>query len=469
MQKKITEITASSGFGIPPGRKLLKVNSGKYGGRLMAVIKTTNNEIKYSYADHPYNLWSSLISIASDVHNAPIDAVMDESGNVYVVYIEQTTEYLVSKKISFNDGAWTVGSKVYVLNTSTCYVPNITIDNNNLWISFGYLNTGLMDIQVKSSTDNGVTWGSGPTDVGDNIAPGLISGIPKISTSANTIFVVYVSDWTDIKLRTRALSGGSWSSEFTIVSSLNIDEHFDITVLPEGSLSLVYDDDQLNYREYDGVNWGPVTVIDTNSGSFPQLKVINNVPVIIYLSEFGSGQYSVKYSSRIDGSFSTPIEIDNRSVNFDSVILYDLTSNQYADLTSASSDDTSADVFHPQSSVLCSNVGDTIYLGMDQQFRFVNVILSTVGIGGTVGYSYWDGINWNSFNPAGGNYNLTQSNKGLILWDDFDSIPVNWQKNKVYELTRFWVKIEVQSGFSTSPVGTQLSSISNLTAINVRR
>lgn len=470
MQKKITEITATSGFGIPPGKKLLKIKSEKYAGRLIAIFKTTNSEIKFTYSDYPYLTWSSLTTVADDSHNAPIDAVIDDSGSVYVVYIEQTTEYLVSKKLTFNDGEWSVGSKVYVLNTSPCYVPNITIVNNsNLLICFGYLNTSMIDLQVKTSTDSGVTWGSGPTDIGENIASGLITGIPKIETSSNTIFAVYVTDWTDIKLRTRALSGGNWSSEFTIISSLNIDEHFDITVLPEGALSLVYDDEQLNYREFDGVNWSPVTVIDSNGGLFPQVVSINNVPVIFYLSEHNTNQYTMKYSSRVSGTFSSPIEIDNREKIFDSVILYDLTSNQYSDLTSASSDDTPADVYHPQSNVLCTKVGDIIYLGMDQQFRIVNSVLSTVGIGGTISYSYWDGINWKSFTPEGGNYHLTQSEKVLILWDDYDSLPEDWQKLSINGSTYFWLKIEVKSDYSTPPIGSQITSISNSTAINVRR
>ncbi len=97
------------------------------------------------------------------------------------------------------------------------------------------------------------------------------------------------------------------------------------------------------------------------------------------------------------------------------------------------------------------------------------MLLSLAGLGGLVTYAYFDGSNWKSFTPSSGAYHLDSSDKEVLLFDDFDSSPQDWQKNNVNGVNRFWIKIEVSSGFTTAPVGSQFTSITNLNSISVRR
>jgi len=470
MQTKISETTAIGEFGSPTGKKLLKVKSGAYAGRMIAIFKTSTNEIKYCFSNSPYETWNTMTTIASDSMTTIVDAVMNENGDVYLVYCEVTTNYLVSIKLSITDAGWDIGSKVYVYNDGITNTPSITLDSSgNLYVSFSQLNGSSFDVHVKTSTDDALTWGTSSTDGGEIIASSLSMTIPKIMTSDNDLFIVYVTDWNAIKERSRSLSGTTWTTEYTIIASSNIDTNFDATVLPGGFIGVVYDDTQLNYREFDGSNWSPITTLDTSEGFFPQLTIINNVPVILYLSEFATGEFQLMQTNRQTGSFSSSVVMENRAAAFESLILYSQSSSSYEDKTTKASNSIAGDLFHSLSTSIASVVNDKIYCGSDLKFRFIRMLLSTVGIGGTVSYSYYDGANWKSFIPSGGAFNLDSSDKELLLWDDFDSAPIDWQKNSVNGVSRFWIKIEVTADFSTAPIGSECTSISNLKSISVRR
>lgn len=470
MKTKIAETTAIGGFGSPSGNKQFKVSSGTYAGRMISIFKTSDNDIKFCYANRPYNNWSSMITIVSDSSSAPIDAVMLSNGDVILTYCELTTSYLCSVRLTIDASGWSVGSKVYIYDGNNTSTPSVTKDvNDTLYVCFSRYNGSTFDIQVKSSSDSGASWGGGSTDIGETITSGLTVGIPKVMTSDDRLFVVYVTNWSDIKVRNRLLSSSNWSTEYTVSSGANIDAHFDAIVLPEGFLGVVYDNNGVYYREFDGVNWGPVTTIDISEGFFPQLTIVNNVPVILYLSEYGTGQYQLKQCNRITGNFSSPEVMELPAKQFDTVFLYNSNSSSYENKTSEASSNTSADVYHSASNALCVNLGDKLYVGLDTVFRYIKFILSTAGNGGIVTYSYFDGSNWNAFTPAGGSYNLDSTEKELLLWTDIDSVPSDWQKQTVNGINRYWIKIEVTAGFTILPVGSQLTSISNLEAISVRR
>ncbi|MFH1374629.1 MAG: hypothetical protein ABII79_12615 [bacterium] len=469
MQKEVTQTTGSSPLGLAPGRKLLQVSSGQYAGRLVAILQTAAGEIKYSYADRPYNSWSSLTTIATDATDQPCDCIMDGNGHVHVVYSESSTEYLVTRKLTFSGGSWNVGSKVTVYNGNTSRYPSLDIESGGkLWVSWTH-NGGVQYIHVKSSTDAGATWGSGPSDAGDVLTSGASSAYTKVLVGPGDIFVVYANGGIYLSVRSRPISGGSWTSETNIATGTSFDHHFDAAFSTDGSLGVAYDHGQLKYREYDGSNWGAIITLDSDGGDYPQLLFNDNVPAVLYLSSLASDQITIKYTTRSTGSFSTPTILDTRAQPFDSVTLYDASAAVYDDLTDVAGDGTTADVFHSSSSVLVGDGGDVIYLGMDQKFRYVKFLLSTAGSGGTVVYSYWDGSHWQVFTPAGGNFALDSTDRDLLLWADYDSMPDDWQKHLVDGQSRFWVKIEVVSSFTTGPVGSQITAASDLQAFIVRR
>lgn len=470
MQKKITETTGSYGLGMPPGRKLLRVSSGQYAGRLVAIMQTSSGEIKYSYADRPYTSWSSLTVIATAAADQPCDCVMDNDGHIHVVYSENSTEYLVTRKLTFSGGTWSVGSKVTVYNGYPSRYPSLAIETGGkLWVSWTRIDGGVRYAHAKSSTDGGATWGSGPSDSGDALTAGASSAYSKVLVGPNDIHVVYTNGGLNLSIRSQPIAGGNWTGEYNIATGTTFDQHFDAAISSDGSLGVVFDHGQLKYREHNGVSWGSVVTLDSDGGDFPQLLFSDGVPAIVYLSSLASDQVLVKCTTRATGSFSSPAVLDERAKQFDSVTLYDASAASYADLTNAAGSSSTADIYHPNSSVLIKDSGDIIYLGMDQRFRYVKFLLSTAGSGGTVVYSYWDGSNWKAFTPTGGSFNLDSTDKNLLLWDDYVSMPGDWQKKLVNGQTRFWLKIEVDSAFTTGPIGSQITAASDLQAFIVRR
>jgi len=113
--------------------------------------------------------------------------------------------------------------------------------------------------------------------------------------------------------------------------------------------------------------------------------------------------------------------------------------------------------------------GDTLYLGMNSRFRFARMLLSTTGTGGTIIVSYWDGANWQAFTPANGSSDLTSSTVDLLFWTDYSATPDDWQKRAINSQMRYWVKIEVVSGYTTGPVGSQVSAASETNRLIFRR
>lgn len=470
MQKKITETTAQNGLGQAPGKKLLKVSAGEFAGRLAALIQTAAGTINLYYADAPFTVWSAPLSIASDAVDDAFAAAIDASGNIHIFYTEVTTEYLVTKKLSFAAGIWTVGGKITIYNGNPSDFPTAAIEPvGRIWVSHTRYNGGLRYVYVKYSDDGGATWSSVAADPGTSLSTGFISAYSKIVAGPNELYVIYTAGGTDLFFTKRAISGGSWSSASIIAGTGTFDNHFDIFCNSEGLLGVVFDNDQLRYREYDGINWSSITTLDSDGGTFPQIDFFGNVPVAVYLHQYASGQIELKYTTKQSGSFAAPAVLDRGAKVFDNVTLYDSVSNGYADLTGPAASATSADIIHPATAALVKAFGDSIYLGLSKKYRYVRFLLSTAGIGGSVNYSYWDGNVWKAFVPQGGNFNLNAVDKQLLLWTDFESMPADWQLNPVNNIIRFWVRLKVDTAYTTAPVGSQITALSNLLGLSVRR
>ena len=57
--------------------------------------------------------------------------------------------------------------------------------------------------------------------------------------------------------------------------------------VPTANESAVFDANGIKYREFDGSNWGSLTTLDSNEGTFPQITFSNNVPVVVDQLEVG--------------------------------------------------------------------------------------------------------------------------------------------------------------------------------------
>ncbi len=471
MQKELATSTAFNSVGLPAGQKIFRVPGGQFAGRLAALIQTSPTEIRLNYADSPYTTWSSLLSVVNDAADDAFDARMDNVGNLHVAYVEQTARNLTYKKLTFADGTWTAGSKVVIYDGGSSYAPSLGIElSGKLWVTWTRYSAPNQFVQVKSSSDGGTTWGTGSGDSGTQLTAGDLIAYSKLLIAANRIHVIATYNSHSIVKRSLPISGGSWSDEEVIASTTQaFGNDFDAVAGDDGRLAVVYNDPYFKYREYDGVNWGAVVPMADTVGVSPQVLFRGGIPVVIYLDNWNGAQKILMYTDRRSGQFTTPVPLDSRAKTFDCVLLYNQGAATFVDITDSAASPATGDMFHPASSCLLKNTGDQMYVGMQRQFHHLQVLLSTLGAGGTLVLSYWDGSNWSAFTPSTGAVALDSSPTRVALWDDYVSIPADWQKRVVNGRNQFWVRIEVNSAFTTGPVGTQATSISEITRAIFRR
>ncbi len=469
MQKKIADTTATYGLGTSMQARLFTVATGTYSGRRVALFQSSPSEIKLAWSDAPAAGWSSPVTVVSDTDDSCFDARMAPNGDIHLVYSEQTTCYLVTRRLTFASGLWSVGAKVTVYNGTQCYDPSVAIEpGGRIWVSFSRYVTPNRWIHAKSSNDAGATWGSGANDAGDQISNGSMFAWSKLVIDASRVRIVYHDqDWA-VYVRSLPLSGGSWSSAVTVANGSGLSS-FDAAVGADNRLGVAWCGDQFYYRESDGDNWGAVAVIESHPIASPQVLFEGNIAAVVYLNDIGGEARVARFCDRRTGSFGSSQVLDRRSAQFDSVLLYHAASEGYQDVTSQAAGWEVADVYHASSGCLLKDAGDILYLGMDAPFRVARLILSQTGVGGSVQVSYWDGANWEAFTPANGNPNFGSSAFDILMWTDYAALPDDWQKRLINSQRRYWVKIEVVSGYSTGPVASQISAATDATMMSFRR
>ncbi len=471
MYKKLLSTSAAYPLGNSHQRRLFKVGSGPYSGRLVAIIQSSPTSLHLVYSDPPFVNWSSPLEIAADCADSVCDAAMDLNGNIQVVYPESGTDHLVTRRLTFAGGNWSVGAKSVIYDGAPCFTPTLGVEpSGKHWVAWCRYAAPNRFVQVKSSIDDGATWGSGATDPGVQLTAGAFVEYAKLLVAPDQIYVIAAYGGDRLVMRSIPINGGSWSAEFTIASGMSgFTDAFDAAVRSDGLVAVIYNDTQFRYREFDGVNWGGIVTLANAPVESPQILFRDQVPVVSYLAGWSGLQRSMKVVQRSAGSFGAHVPLDSRAKTFDSVILLNAPTGVYQDVTDEAGTMAVGDLAHAASAAMLKNAGDQIYLGMENRFRYAEFGLSTVGAGGTVSYTYWDGSNWRGFSPINGASNLDQSDVKILLWDDFSTIPEDWQKRAVSGRNLFWVKLEVLSAYSTGPVGSHVAAISELSRIIFRR
>lgn len=466
MRKYLANTTATYKAGISPGVKVFKVDSGPYAGRMAILMQTSGNEIYITYSDYPYTIWSTPERMISDCADYPFDAVMTPSHDIYIVYTLETSFDLVTRKLTFSVGNWHDGNLNTIYNDSAGFFPSILHEEpSRFWVSYSRQSGSQFYVCAAYSDDDCVTWGAGPLDPGFTLTGLGDSAFSKTIIFGSFLHVIYTHDGSKIAFRRKHLGSQTWNSEQEVSSGSGFDDHFDAAVAENGRLGIVFDDGQVRFRDFDGSGWSGIATIDANGGTSPQLKYFDNIPYVIYLSNYGTNQNKLVYSRRVADNFSSPILLDQQKSVFDKVYCYNSVSGTYEDLTSGASDDTSGDILHSVSSSLLKNSGDVLYCGMENKFNYLKIVQSTAGSGGGIDWQYFNGQDWSSFTPSGGGYNFDSLDKELLLWDDYGDIAGDWQKKDVSGSYYYWIRAVVSSEFSVGSVGSQITAIPNTSAI----
>lgn len=464
MQKLLDTVSSFYATGIQPQAKMFKLPFGQYQDRVVIIYPKTPSQLVYVWADPPYLNWSDPVDVATDSADYPPSAHMDADGNIYVVYTQQTSLNLLELKMSFSQGSWSVGTGNTVCNQGENYFPGILKDTTGrLWVCWTYYDsaTERYYVHVKTSQDDGATWGTGPSDPGTCLTNGTGSCFSQLLFQPPYIHCFYSDGSTLLAYRSHEIQATGWDPQQTIYSGSQIDEDFCADLSSDNKVGIVFPGtSSLLYKEFDGTNWTGVFTVDSDPPESPTIRFLDSVPYVFFASNIGSGQNQVFYSYKDASAFASRAVFEWGQKPFDRVFCYDdSASTKYSDRTTQASDSTPADVLHPTSGALIKDVNDALYLGMDVKFNLARAILATAGIGGEVKWQYWDGENWADFTPQSGSYHLDSGEKTVILWQDLNSVPLDWQRCSVSGVSEFWVRILVTVSFSTAPVGTQITAV----------
>ncbi len=460
MQNHLIDSDASYPAGISPGKKIFRVNSGLYAGRIVALTASSGSEIKLTYADFPYNSWNTPAVVVDDSADYPFDAAMDADGNIYLAYTLEVSFDLVLRKLTFSNGAWSPGDLCTIYDGDDNYYPSVAIEpGGRLWAAWCRVAAGQSYVNIKLSDDDGLTWPTGISNYGVTLSSAGTTAFPKIIMAGQYCYTFYTLGASKLAYRRKHLNVTTWDAEQEIATGAALDSDFDIAISDDGKIGLVFDDDKIRFIEYNNNVWSGVGDIDDAGGIFPQIKYIDNAPYIVYLTDYGLNQKRAMFTARLQETFSYPAPFDPKENILSKVFCYRAVSGNFRDLTGPAADAISADIYHADSGVIFKESGDSLFLGMDDRFNYVKIILAVAGSGGIVSWQYWNGQEWCGFTPYGGEYHFDSSDKELLLWDDYHALPASWQKKSVNDSDCYWIKITVLSPFTTGPVGSQITAL----------
>jgi len=463
MHKLLATTTATRPTGSPPQRKLFKISNGYFKGRLAALYQNSSSGIVLQYANYPYSTWSDAQLVASNCHDSPFSAIMDSNGNIYIAF-SGTDLKIRFVKLTFSSGFWGVGSPVNAVSVDNNYNPFIFKDDSGkLWCFFVNHRISVDSnyyVRAISSVNDGQNWGTGDTDLGAQLSAAT-SQICYVTACqvGSLLYAIYATGRSNLNYRAYDLAAAAWDSENSIHSGDYIDDDFAVTVSADKRLGLTFavsTDAKLYFKEFNGSYWSGNQEIEAALSRSPQIKYLGNLPHIIYGKHLGSGYYLIRHAYKSADNFIS-FDFSPFQGLFDMVFLYnELGGTKFQDKTGAAANESSGDIFHSESSALVAAIGDCIYLGKQSRFFCAAIVLSTAGANGTVAWEYHNGAQWISFTPHSGAYNLDSNDKLVYLWQDADSIPAGWQMNSVNGYSAYWVRARVVTGFSSTPVGTQI-------------
>jgi len=470
MKHKLLDSTAGYSLGLGFMQSLLSVNGGEYDGRLVAFMLSSANVLKMTWADPPYTGWTTATDIDTNAADLPHSACMLDDGSILLVYSTAIDLDLVVRKLTFSGGTWNIGAAVTVYNGDPAASPTVAVaPDGTYWISYIRFASSKQYLHVKPSTDDGQTWGYGPESTGDQMTPMLDQVNCRLVAGDETMHAVYVKDDSDMVRRSYDTVSGLWSVEDEIVLGVDIASNFNAAFSANNILHVVWDDGGIKYRRHNGSFWEDVITIDSDGGRYPDLYINDGRPTAVYLKEVAPDRHSL-FAAGSDGlSFLEPQPIDRQYGTFKSVLAYAAGDATYEDMTDAAADTTTADLFHPITNGLLSQVDDQLFIGFDNPFRMIGFELATAGVGGQVSWAYWDGINWQSFTPSGAAWDFDTASHNLVLFTDYDSIPVNWQRTMVEGEFLYWIRARTTTGFTTAPVGSRMLPTVRLKAFTIAR
>jgi hypothetical protein len=284
-------------------------STGKYG---IIFAKSTDGGMTFStHVDISRSIGSS---------SSPQFAV---SGNdVYVVWQAKTTGKYQIILAKSTDGGATFGAPTNISdNSGDSSYPKISISGNNIYVIWSFTVTNKdYDVLFTKSADGGSTF-STPVNLSNNLGD---SGLPQMTVSENNVYVTWENNGLGNFEVFVAKSNDNGNS---FASPVNISKNAAPSGAPQivGSGNNIYvvwmDRTPGNYDIFvaksndAGSTFGtPVNVSNTPKDSgYPQITASGNNIYVVWTETISSKNYDVFFAKSADGgsTFDTPINVSN--------------------------------------------------------------------------------------------------------------------------------------------------------------
>lgn len=231
-----------------------------------------NREIFYKRSTDGGITWSSDIRLTFDPNDSFDPSISVDGNNVYVTWTdERDGNYEIYFKNSSDNGLTWGSDRRVTNNNSISYASSISVLNSYIYIVSQDNRDGNAEIYFNKSTNSGITWIE--TRLTYNSAD---SFDPSVSSSSNTISV----SWTDRRdgfngeiYYKRSSDGGiTWDDDFRLVNDPAFSGHSSIISL-NSYVFIVWDDNRYGANNYDiffkrstdsGISWSSDTRLTTH-------------------------------------------------------------------------------------------------------------------------------------------------------------------------------------------------------------
>ena len=247
--------------------------------------------------------------------------IQASDGAIWIFWTRKTENYDICYTVSSDEGfTWSQETQLTSNSSANTAVNAFRASDGTILLVWDSDRTGNYDIYYKTSSDLGSSW-SNDTQLTNHTGRDLKPSVCQLSNG--TIWVVWCSDRTggyDIYLKTSSDGGVSWSDDFWVTNSPELDKSPSIAQMHDDTVWLVWASDttghyDIYYKVYDGHYWGSPEVLtsDTKVDSNPFVFQSLDGKIWIFWtsrepSEVGTDDIFYKYSSDNGATWSAKIQ-----------------------------------------------------------------------------------------------------------------------------------------------------------------
>ena len=436
--------------GYSSSRKMAVLSNGS-----IAAFYVQSYTAVYSISTDNGNSWGTPVTICSTTPR--INIWKEANDNIYIVYMNNTVLF---RKLTYNssNNTYSIGAEKVVesstVNPEACGV--VKDSNGRIWISYnGYDAVGHSWPSIRYSDDEGVNWSAMTCFTDRPMAPYR----PLLLIDSDGKPASVVRPYADFIFK--KWNGSAWLGAESLLSIAPRDNGSFAAITFGNSIHVVSaTTGGIKHKKRTNGTWDTsFAQLSFNGSDIDPALIVNGDTLYCFWSAYSQSkcEYDIVYSkwTAESGWDNTPTLFYSSS---DARILdkvFVCHAGSYEDLTTAANDD-STDVLHSATNATVKYAGDFVVFGSNEKFNRLFEDLAVMGVNGALTWSYSKGNGtWQAVTPknqVGGAVNNLTATQVMYFWDNASSLPSDWVQDQVNGETKYWMKAEVATAYSTAPM-----------------